>query len=80
VQAKYSEIAWAAPDVQIERQGSDVVFSSDVFVWGITLNWDGDKPVADDVFDLLPGIPYRIQWPEAQPLPKIERIGSKLPW
>lgn len=78
--ANFKDMEFQPGDIRVERKGKMAVFSADVFVWGVTLNEDGDKPLADDVFDLLPGIPYQIPWPEDKPLPKVERRGSPLPW
>ncbi len=78
--ARFKDLAWHAAPVEIQRDGGEAVFTSSAFVWGVTLNWDGDRALADDVFDLLPGIAYRIPWPTDAPLPEIERTGSRLPW
>ena len=38
------------------------VFESEDFVWGVTLDIDGESNVSDNCFDLFPGIPYSIPW------------------
>ncbi len=35
-------------------------YSSDAWVWGVILDPSGEQDVQDDVFDLLPGIPYEV--------------------
>jgi len=78
--APYKDLEFAPAQVQVERRGKKAVFSSPGFVWGVCLDADGEAPVPDDVFDLLPGIDYEIDWPEDAPLPEAQRFGSDLPW
>jgi beta-mannosidase len=69
---RYRDLPLAAPDVRIRveptsRGGGRAIFESDVFVLGVALDLDGDNNLADDFFDLYPGIPHRIPWCEATP-------------
>ena len=66
------------PEVRVQRQGKRAVFSAEAFVWGVTLDEDGGRPVADDVFDLIPGVPYSVPWPENEDLPRVQRTGNAL--
>lgn len=45
--------------------------------WGFCLDLDGEAPVADNCFDLLPGIPYTLPWPESNGEPTIHRLGNR---
>jgi len=74
--ARFKDLKWASPEIKIERRGDNAVFSSRTFVWAVCLDPDGESPVPDDVFDLLPGIEYEIPWPSDAPLPKIARTAS----
>ena len=38
-----------------------VIFSSPVFVWGVTLDIDGESDISDNCFDLIPGVPYIVK-------------------
>lgn len=76
--APFKDLKWAEPEIKIERRGDRAVFSSRSFVWAVCLDPDGESPVADDVFDLLPGIEYEIPWPPDAPLPKVRRTASPL--
>jgi hypothetical protein len=50
---------------------------SDAFCWGVCLDEDGDRPVPDNCFDLLPGIPYTLLWDTATlGEPRIVRLGN----
>lgn len=73
---KFKDLAWGDQDVTVERDGDDVVFSSASYVWGVCLDLDGDDPLPDNAFDLLPGIRYRIPWPRDRQVPAIIRTGN----
>jgi len=42
----------------------------------VTLDLDGERPLPDNAFDLLPGIDYRVPWPEGEELPGVMRVGN----
>ncbi len=71
----FKEMKWAKPKVTVRLEGREAVFQSAVFVWGVCLDLDGDAPLADNFFDLYPGIPYRIPWRGKQP-PQVLRCGN----
>jgi hypothetical protein len=69
---RYSDLALAAADVGVRvdplaGDGGEAVFESDVFVLGVALDLDGDNDLADDFFDLYPGMPHRIPWSSPDP-------------
>ncbi|MCX6375229.1 MAG: hypothetical protein NTU88_04190, partial [Armatimonadetes bacterium] len=75
--APFKDLKFAEPRIKIERRGNKAAFSSPTFVWAVCLDPDGESPVPDDVFDLLPGIEYEIEWPPDTPLPKVTRCASQ---
>jgi len=77
---KFNELPLAKPQIAVKRRGDKAVFSSPTYVWGTCLDVNGEAPLSDDVFDLLPGIEYEIEWPAKNALPRVERCGSALPW
>lgn len=77
---RFKDLKFAEPQIKIERRGDKAVFSSPTFVWAVCLDVDGESPVADDVFDLLPGIEYEVDWPSDRPLPHVQRCASPLAW
>ena len=77
LRARFKDVSFVAPVIEVSRQDESVVFRADTFVWGVCLDIDGDAGLADNVFDLLPGIPYAIPWPRAAADPQIVRIGSR---
>jgi beta-mannosidase len=58
--------AWtmSRPDIQVrltDRGGKRVAcYESDVWVWSVVLDPSGESKTIDDVFDLLPGVPYDV--------------------
>ena len=72
----FKSLKFAEPRIKIERRGDKAVFLSPVFVWAVCLDIDGESPILDDVFDLIPGIEYEIPWPADKPLPEVQRCAS----
>jgi beta-mannosidase len=67
------------PEIVTTMGEGSVTFESQAFVWGVTLDIDGDKPIQDNCFDLLPGVPYTIAWDETvYGKPEILKIGNSL--
>jgi beta-mannosidase len=69
---RYCDLALADADVRVRVEplagdGGEAVFESDVFVLGVALDLDGDNDLADDFFDLYPGMPHRIPWSSPDP-------------
>ena len=50
---------------------------ADAFAWGVCLDVDGEAALADNCFDLLPGIPYVMPWGAGLGEPKVVRLGSR---
>ncbi|NLX43220.1 MAG: hypothetical protein GXY79_07055 [Chloroflexi bacterium] len=74
--ARFREVNWPAPEIRIVRRGERAVLSSARFVWGVCLDPVGDQELADDLFDLLPGIEWSIPWPTERPLPQVAYTGN----
>jgi beta-mannosidase len=75
---RFKDLQWSAPRIEMSREGEHLELRSSAFVWGVTLDVNGEDAVADDCFDLIPGIAYRIPWPGAKPLPEVQRTGNAL--
>lgn len=73
---RFKDLTFAEPKIRLHRRGPRLTLSSDVFVWSVCLDLDGESPLADNCFDLLPGIPYALDWPKALPTPHIHRTAS----
>jgi beta-mannosidase len=74
---RFKDLAFATADIAIHLDNGQLTLTSDVFAWGVCLDVEGELPLADNCFDLLPGIPYSIAWPAALGKPRIVRIGSR---
>ena len=73
--ARFKDLQWADSEIRVERRGDKAVFSCDTFAWGVCLDPECDSDVPDDLFDLIPGIEYAIDWPADRPLPQVRRTG-----
>jgi beta-mannosidase len=69
------DVRWPAASVKVSVEGSKATFRSDVFAWGVCLDLDGQTPLADNFFDVWPGVPHVLDWPLPQP-PKIVRLAN----
>lgn len=75
--ARFKELEFAPPRVEMKRQGDTLTLQSSTFAWGVCLDVDGEKPLADNCFDLLPGVPYAVPWPASLGEPQVVRIGNR---
>ncbi|MCJ8328367.1 MAG: hypothetical protein HRT89_15595 [Lentisphaeria bacterium] len=74
---RFVNMHFSVPDITITQADGKATFSSDVFIWGLCLDLEGEMDIADNCFDLLPGIPYTIDWPHSQ-APTIVKTGNDL--
>lgn len=64
------------PQIDINLADGVLTLKSVVFVWGVCLDVDGEIPLPDNCFDLLPGVPYRLPWSDGLGEPRIVRTGN----
>ncbi len=76
--SRYHQLPLQPANIQITRQGDHVTFTSDRYVWGVTIDLDGEQALPDNCFDLLPGIPYSVAWDAERALPTVLRTGNDL--
>lgn len=69
LRSRFREMAFSAPRIGWARTAEGLELASDAFAWGVELGGGGNVVPADNHFDLLPGIPYRVAWPEEAPPP-----------
>jgi beta-mannosidase len=72
---KFNELKWAAPRLKVRLAKGQAVFESATFVWGVCLNLDGETPLADNFFDVYPGVPYTIPCQDKR-RPTVIRVGN----
>jgi beta-mannosidase len=66
------------PAIEMSVDNGVLTLKSDAFCWGVCLDENGDTPVPDNLFDLLPGIPYTLPWDERTlGEPRIVRLGNR---
>jgi Beta-galactosidase/beta-glucuronidase len=66
------------PEIKTRLENGRLTLESDAFAWGVCLDVDGERPLADNCFDLLPGVPYVIPWDErALGEPRVLRVGNR---
>lgn len=71
----FREMAWSKPVLAVRLEKGEAVFESDVFVWGVCLDLDGETKLADNFFDVFPGVPYRMKWTRKRP-PEVLYVGN----
>ncbi|NLS78336.1 MAG: hypothetical protein GXY76_13850 [Chloroflexi bacterium] len=69
----YKELAWPEATLRVRREGDWAILESDVFCWRVCLDLDGERPLPDNLFDVLPGIPTVLPWPKEAPGPRVLR-------
>jgi beta-mannosidase len=75
--ARFGELQFAPPAITLERTAGAVTLTSPTFAWGVCLDVEGDRPLLDNCIDLLPGVPYRMPWPDALGDPAVVYVGSR---
>ena len=71
----FKEMKWSAPKVDVSLVDGQAVFRSDVFALDVCIDLDGEEKLADNYFDLWPGVSYSIPWTQKTP-PTIKGIGN----
>lgn len=66
-----------SPGLKLELAGGKLEVSSEQFVWAVCLDVDGELELSDNCFDVLPGLPYVVDWNDTLGEPKVVRIGSR---
>ena len=70
----FKDIQWPKPQINISLEHGQAVFQSDTFALAVCIDLNGDEPLADNFFDLMPSIPHSIPWNKAAP-PVLKRVG-----
>jgi len=58
----FKDLRWPTPRVSVRVENGLAIFTSPTYVWGVCLDLDGEHPLADNLFDLYPGMEYAIPW------------------
>ena len=73
----FREMQWPGAAVKVQWKNGMARFSCDAFAWRVCLDLEGDIPLADNFFDLLPGLPVEMPWLEKWGKPKVRYIGNE---
>ena len=65
-----------APRAGVGRQSGRAIFESETFAWRVCLDLDGETALPDNFFDVFPGIPTVLDWPDALGEPVVLRQGN----
>ncbi len=71
----YKEMDWPQAHLTIRREGEKAIFESDTIAWRVCLDLSG-QPMADNFFDVLPGIPTKLHWPAELGEPQVLKVGN----
>ncbi|HLV80156.1 MAG TPA: glycoside hydrolase family 2 protein [Chthonomonadaceae bacterium] len=73
---RFKDLRFIEPHIELKREKGRLTLTSEGFAWGVCLDLDGERPLSDNCFDLLPGIPYSLPWSDALGEPQILRVGN----
>jgi hypothetical protein len=72
----FKEMQWPHAEVSVRREAGKASFESSVFAWRVCLDLTGETALPDNFFDVLPGIPTVLDWPDALGEPRVLRVGN----
>jgi beta-mannosidase len=71
----FKELSWAPAKPEVTVKDGVATFTSQSWAWGVCLDLDGGDGLADNFFDVFPGLPHRIPWTGTEK-PRILRVGN----
>jgi len=74
---KFKDMKLEKPQISITQQGDGAILTSPVFVWAVCIDIDGEAPVSDNCFDLLPDVPYYVKLDKGTKI-SVKQTGSDL--
>ncbi len=74
-QPLFKEMHWPAAHVTVDLKDGQAIFASRTFAWGVCIGLDGETVLADNFFDVYPGVAYAIPWTSPHP-PRILAVGN----
>ena len=73
--APADQLRWSPPAVQVQLIARQVTFTSATFARGVCLDETGEQNLADNFFDLYPGMPHTMGWTSPH-VPKIVDVAK----
>jgi len=74
----FRQLQWPVAQVDVRLTKGEAVFRSPVYVWGVCLDLEGERRLADNFFDLYPGQEVRLPWSDPEP-PRVLFTGNLAP-
>jgi len=74
---RFKDLEWRIPRISLTRDKGQLTLLADAFAWAVCLDVDGEACLADNCFDLLPGIPYSLPWGAELGEPRVARFGNR---
>jgi beta-mannosidase len=74
---RFKDLVFVEPKIEMTASGDSLTLRSGTFAWGVCLDVDGERPIGDNCFDLIPGIPYVLPWAESLGAPSVVRLGNR---
>jgi beta-mannosidase len=71
----FKDLRWPRANVAVHVETGRAIFTSDTFAWGVCLDLNGEQALADNFFDVYPGVPHEVAWPWDQP-PRVLHVGN----
>ena len=78
LKARFRDLELARPNIRIAGDEGLVRLQSDAFAWGVCLDMDGEAALADNLFDMIPGVEYSLPWDGRADEMRILRTGNDL--
>jgi beta-mannosidase len=76
---RFGDLEFADPRINLSLEGDRLTATSDAFAWGLCLDVDGELPLVDNCFDLVPRVPYVLRWnAEELGAPTVVRVGNSI--
>ena len=73
----FKEMNFVKSQISINIKDKKAIFKSAQFVFNVCIDLDGEKKLADNFFDIYPGVPTVIDWPYKQ-APRILFTGKQV--
>jgi len=61
LQTKFKDLDFKKSNIKIEKDGEYIKITSKNYVWACSIDFEGKDNTPDNIFDLLPNIPYYIK-------------------
>ena len=74
----YKEMVWPHAEVRVRLEGGVAIFESDAFAWRVCLDLEGETRLPDNFFDVFPGVPTVLDWPDALGEPPRGQGGERV--